>query len=72
MPSTKPYLRAAVLAALLSGAAQAESVVLHAEQATAGADTHTSANFAGKSAEEIAQGIMKAGQLTIDDENTAK
>lgn len=129
MPSTKPYLRAAVLAALLSGAVQAESVVLHAEQATAGADTNTSAKvvdvqltpesskalaeftrervgkriqlrsdgvllssavlasplegnsfritagehgFAGKSAEEIAQGIMKAGQLTIDDENTAK
>ncbi|WMD19753.1 hypothetical protein RAS12_24550 [Achromobacter seleniivolatilans] len=28
--------------------------------------------FAGKSAEEIAQGIMKSGGLTIDDENTAK
>ena len=28
--------------------------------------------FAGKSAEEIAQGIMKDGGLTVDDENTAK
>jgi preprotein translocase subunit SecD len=28
--------------------------------------------FAGKSAEEIAQGIMKEGGLTVDDENTAK
>lgn len=28
--------------------------------------------FAGKSADEIAQGIMKSGGLTIDDENTAK
>lgn len=28
--------------------------------------------FGGKSAEEIAQGIMKSGGLTVDDENTAK
>jgi preprotein translocase subunit SecD len=28
--------------------------------------------FAGKSAEEIAQSIMKSGGLTVDDENTAK
>jgi preprotein translocase subunit SecD len=28
--------------------------------------------FAGKSAEEIAQGIMKDGGLTVDDENVAK
>ncbi|CAB3739531.1 MULTISPECIES: SecDF P1 head subdomain-containing protein [Achromobacter] len=28
--------------------------------------------FAGKSAEDIAQGIMKDGGLTVDDENTAK
>ncbi|MBD9432460.1 hypothetical protein IB257_21170 [Achromobacter sp. ACM03] len=28
--------------------------------------------FAGKSAEEIAQNIMKSGGLTVDDENTAK
>lgn len=28
--------------------------------------------FAGKSAEEIAQGIMQNGGLTVDDENTAK
>jgi len=28
--------------------------------------------FAGKSADEIAQGIMKDGGLTVDDENTAK
>lgn len=28
--------------------------------------------FGGKSAEEIAQGIMKDGGLTVDDENTAK
>lgn len=28
--------------------------------------------FAGKTAEEIAEGIMKDGGLTVDDENTAK
>ncbi|MGS1008822.1 SecDF P1 head subdomain-containing protein [Achromobacter anxifer] len=28
--------------------------------------------FAGKSAEEIAQSIMKSGGLTVDDENTAQ
>jgi len=128
-PSIRHVLRAAALAALLPCAAQAETVVLQAERATAGADPHTSARvvdielkpesrqaladftrdrvgkriqlrsngvllssatlmspleadsfritagehgFGGKSAEEIAQGIMQAGGLTVDDENTAK
>lgn len=129
MPSMRQLARAAVLAALLPCAAYAESVVLHVERATAGADPQTSARvvdielkpesrqalaeftrdrvgkriqlrsggvllssatlksplegdsfritagehgFAGKSAEEIAQSIMKSGGLTVDDENTAQ
>lgn len=43
MPAIRPFLRAAALAALLPCAAQAETVVLHAERATAGADPDTSA-----------------------------
>lgn len=129
MPSLRHYACAGALALALPFAAHAESVVLHTEQATAGADPHTNARivdiqlrpdsrkaladftrdrvgkriqlrsngillssvtvmsplegdsfritagehgFGGKSAEEIAQGIMKEGGLTVDDENTAK
>ncbi|MGE8690413.1 MAG: SecDF P1 head subdomain-containing protein [Achromobacter sp.] len=129
MPSIRHFFRASILAALLPCAAQADTVVLHAERATAGADPHTSARmvevelkpesrkaladftrervgkriqlrsngvllssatlmspleggsfritagehgFEGKSADEIAQGIMKTGELTVDDENAAK
>ncbi len=126
MPSFRHAALAATIAVALPFAAHAESVVLHVEQATAGADPHTNARivdiklkpdstkaladftrnrvgqriqlrsngvllssatlmsplegdslritagehgFAGKSAEEIAQGIMKEGGLTMDDEN---
>ncbi|RAP60796.1 hypothetical protein A6B37_20735 [Achromobacter sp. HZ01] len=126
MPPIRHLLRAALLAALLPCAAQAETVMLQAQQATASADPATSARtveitlkpesakaladftrarvgqriqlradgvvlssatlmaplesdnlrivagehgFEGKSAEEIAQRIMKAGGLTIGDEN---
>ncbi|MFD4835884.1 hypothetical protein ACFWP0_00145 [Achromobacter sp. NPDC058515] len=129
MPSLRHYACAVALAAALPFAAHAESVVLQAAQATAGADPHTNARvvdiqlkpesrkaladftrdrvgkriqlrsggvllssatlmsplegdslritagehgFAGKTADEIAQGIMKEGGLTVDDENTAK
>lgn len=129
MPILRRYACAAALAVALPLAAHAETVVLHAAQATPGADPHTNARivdiqlkpesrkaladftrdrvgkriqlrsggvllssatlmsplegdsfritagehgFAGKSAEEIAQGIMKDGGLTVDDENTAK
>ncbi|CAB5510923.1 hypothetical protein LMG26857_00205 [Achromobacter anxifer] len=129
MPSMRQLARAAVLAALLPCAAYAETVVLHAQSATAGADPQTAARtvdvvlkpesrqaladftrdrvgkriqlrsggvllssatlrsplegdsftitagehgFGGKSAEEIAQSIMKNGGLTVDDENKAK
>lgn len=43
MPAIRHFLRAAALAALLPCAAQAETVVLHAERATASADPTTSA-----------------------------
>ncbi|MGY6268859.1 SecDF P1 head subdomain-containing protein [Achromobacter denitrificans] len=129
MPSVRHLIRASALAALLPCAALADTVVLHAERATASADPATSARvveielkpesrkaladftrervgkriqlrsdgvllssatvmsplegdsfritagehgFEGKSAEDIAQRIMKAGGLTVDDENTAR
>lgn len=128
MPLLKNIAAAAALALLAPALALAETVALQAQNATAGADPHTSARvvevelkpdsrkaladftrdrvgkrvqlrsngillssvtvmsplegdsfritagehgFGGKSAEEIAQGIMKTG-LTVDDENTAR
>ncbi|MCS3507687.1 MULTISPECIES: SecDF P1 head subdomain-containing protein [Achromobacter] len=128
MPSLRHVILAAAAALAMPLAAHADSVTLHAERATAGADntgarvvdvelkpdsrkaladftrervgkriqlrsngillssatlmsplegdsfriTAGEHGFAGKSAEEIAQGIMKDGGLTVDDENTAK